>query len=321
MNEPTDRLLAGLRRVAVRMDEQSQSSARIERPYTTVNLVSPRRPLATWIVAAMTLAVVVASVIAVTNGGDRTQVFGAGGSRLLLQAPGWAITRHDEADEGGSTHFETTYRSGDRRVDLHQRPRGYNDEFMQGSSDFTVLGHEGVLLPSGTELRAFWRDGQWDLELRGGPLDEAEFRVLLGSIALVDETTWEAALPETVVRPADRARVAAEMLTGVPLPPGVDMATIAQSARQKDRYQFGVEVVKPVLCGWMAQWVDARRTGDATREKEALDALQSSHEWPVLLQMAVEGDYPEAAWSSIDQLADDATGEGAAQRFRSGFNC
>lgn len=321
MSEQTDEVLLGLQRIAGRLDDLSRARSDAERAYARTAPARPPRSKPLPVLAGVVVLVLALGVALLATNEDTTTTGSAGGARLLLQAPGWTIIRHDESEERGSTHYETTYRSGDKVLDLHQRPRGYNDEFMQTSSNFTVLGHEGVLFQVGSEIRAFWRDADWDFELRGGPADEAEFRALLASMQLVDEATWDAALPDTVVRPADRERVMAQVLTGVPLPAGYDQAAILESTKQKDRYQFAAQVLRPVLCGWMAQWVSARQTGDVAREKTALDALQSSHSWPEMIRMAEPGDYPEVAWSSVDELDNEATRDAAAQRFLGGFGC
>jgi hypothetical protein len=249
-----------------------------------------------------------------------------GGSRVLLDAPGWKIARHDEQPESGSVHFETTYKAEGKELDLHQRPPGYNDEFMSSSSNVVVLGNSGVLWPAGGEFRGFWRDGGWDFELRGGPVDEAEFRSLLAALRFVDDATWEAALPDTVVKPADRAAVVDEMLREIPIPVGLDISAVKESARQRDRYQLGAQVVKPVLCGWMQMWVDAQQSGDVDAQQQAIAALDSARNWPVLIEMSGPGDLPEIVWSEVDALQHGGprptdTPQAIAQRFLRSFDC
>ena len=291
------------------------------RPYASTGPAQPRQSTRSTLPAAVIVVALALGIAIVATSEDNAQTSSAGGGHLFLQTPGWTITRHDEAAESGATHFETRYQSGYRHLDLHQRPHGYNDEFMQTSSNFSVLGHDGVLFRGSVEYRAFWRDDDRDFELRGCCFEEAEFRRLLASLQLVDEATWDRALPESVVRPANRERVMAEVLTGVPLPLGHDAVTNGNSVMLKDRYQFAAGVIKSVLCGWMEQWSAARRAGDAVREKEALDALQSSSAWPVMIEMAANGGFPMVVRSSIGHLTDEASGDAAAQRFVQGFGC
>lgn len=327
MESVDDDVVMGVRRVAARLDDLSAPRAMTDAMYVRPQRSEPRRHRV--LVGAVALFMVVAAAVAaiiVTADDQVVSRSGDGDSRVLLDAPGWKITRHDEQPENGSVHFETTFKADGKELDLHQRPPGYNEEFMASSSNVVVLGNPGVLWPAGGEFRGFWRDGGWDFELRGGPVDEAEFRSLLASLRYVDDATWEAALPNTVVKPADRAAVVDEMLREVPLPPGLDISAVKESARQRDRYQLGAQVIKPVLCAWMIQWVDAQQSGDVGAQQQALDALNSSRNWPVLIEMSGPGDLPEFVWSEVDALQHGSprptdTPEVVAQRFLQSFSC
>src|SRR5882757_3230310 len=114
--------------------------------------------------------------------------------------------------------------------------------------------------------------------------------------------TWLAAMPASVVKPADARTTVDAMLAGLPLPPGLDKQRLYQQ-ETRDRYQVGAEVSGAVACGWLDQWVAAKRSGDAQKLKQATDALATSHGWKVLNDMNPEGDYPEVLWGYADQVA------------------
>ncbi len=70
---------------------------------------------------------------------------------------------------------------------------------------------------------------------------------------------------------------------------------------------MGARVVGAVTCSWLDQWIDAAASGDSERQAEAVDALLSSKSWSILLEMDVDGDYPEVVWEYADAIAGDGT--------------
>ncbi|MEV6846898.1 hypothetical protein [Actinoplanes sp. NPDC051411] len=144
------------------------------------------------------------------------------------------------------------------------------------------------------------RDGLF-AEMRTGPTGWtlASFERTLTHIKQVDARTFLAAMPPEIVTP-DRAVSAAEkVLADIPLPPGFDPSAL-QALGVNDPYQFGAEATKVVGCGWIADWKQARATGDTAEAKRAANAMKSSHHWAVLKQLE-----PEGAWSqSFREIAD-----------------
>jgi hypothetical protein len=83
--------------------------------------------------------------------------------------------------------------------------------------------------------------------------------------------------------------------------------------------QLGARVAGAVACGWFDAWV----AGD----ERALDALATAREWPVLLAMQAEGDYPEVLWELVaaarsgGDVPAGKPGIDAAQVYEEGLGC
>jgi hypothetical protein len=155
-----------------------------------------------------------------------------------------------------------------------------------------VYQYEGGT-PGHRDITALFRYDGRVLEFRAGASGLDEFKALLASLERVDVDTWLWAMPESVVKAADRTSVVDEMLRGVTVPPGFDAADVAGADLTKDRYQLGAAVTGTVACQWFARWAEARRTGDDAGVREAVRAMQTAKDWPILHEMAREGAYPE----------------------------
>lgn len=171
------------------------------------------------------------------------------------------------------------------------------DLFRYSANDFAVM------------LRP--RDGSF-VELRGGGLTRGEFDRVFADVVRVDARTWLAALPPEIVTPERADEQAAKVLADVPLPPGFDVAAL-HGIGTNDAYQFGAEVTSRVGCGWIAEWLRARKAGDDAALQRAGDALRSSRKWTVLHQMNDEGDWPEVFWETADKVARGGPTGGYAQ--------
>jgi hypothetical protein len=241
---------------------------------------------------------------------------------VLLDAPGWRVFY---ADEESQTDGELQYRRGPTRpprvitpptdgrplpadtnaADLNWRGGGiaewYRDRAASAVRTTTapVLGttarvyqYEGGT-PGHRDITALFRYDGRVLEFRAGAADIGAFKVLLASLARVDTDTWLSAMPASVVKTRDRASTVRRMLQGVAVPPGFEAARIKGENLTKDRYQLGAAVTGTVACEWFARWADARADGDPAKEREAIAAMQTAKEWPVLRQMASQGGYPD----------------------------
>lgn len=253
--------------------------------------------------------------------------------RLLLGQDGWQVTR---ADEGANTG-EMTLERGDQEVELrwnepNQYP--YTVEDRRASSDsewpIVVAGEEGIVFryEESQQFTAIWRDGAHTFELVGAPFESVdEFRLTAATLGAVDEATWLAAMPASVIPRAERAAVATEMLADIPLPPGLDVdALTAAGFGISDRYQMGAEVTGAVSCAWIARWADARRTGDRGAEAEAVAAMATSHDWAILQEMDADGAWSLVLWGYADAMAGDGTADDPGSppvdvAARSGLGC
>ncbi|WBB78256.1 hypothetical protein O7606_18710 [Micromonospora sp. WMMD882] len=228
--------------------------------------------------------------------------------RLLIDEPGWQVTTvYGFAEQEGTIAFGKGGRTLEMnwypaaRYDLYRADRLHvskpeqvsvngwpGDLFRYSASDFAVM------------LRP--RDGSF-VELRtSGAWSRTDFDKVLASVVRVDARSWLAALPPHVVTPETVDERAAEILADVPLPPGFDPGKLTMPGAN-DTYQFGVEVIGRVGCGWIAEWLRAKEAGDDAAARRAVDALNGSRKWKVLRQMDVEGDWPEVFWETTDRVA------------------
>ena len=216
----------------------------------------------------------------------------------LLLLPGWAVTY---ADERSARDGEMRFARGGERADLHWRPGRLSEwerdraASAQSTASATVLGTTATVYrsPDGRGFSALWRHDGRVLEFSAQAAGLDAFRRLLGSLRQVDTDAWLSALPDSVVKSATRSAVVAEMLRGVTVPPGFEPGRIRGADLSQDRYQLGAAVAGTVACEWFARWSSARRSGDATTERQAVAALATAEDWPILAEMARTGAYPE----------------------------
>jgi hypothetical protein len=224
--------------------------------------------------------------------------------RLLVTAPGWAVTRADEfeADEG-----EMTFSDGSRRFDVRWYPArfygGYlrDRAFVSTPVRSTLLGRTATTVDYGREEYATMLAprGRVFVEVRGRLGSRADYEAVLGSLRPVSVETWLAAMPASVVGPEDRAAAVEEALRGVPLPPGFDRAALEEEGAVRDQYQFVAHVTGLVACGWVESWLAAKRTGNEKVAAEAVEAMSTWSSWPSL-----RGEEMERGWAeNIRQAA------------------
>ena len=233
--------------------------------------------------------------------------------RLLITEPGWTVSRADQftVDEG-----EMTFTDGKRTLDLHWSDREFVT-FLKNSGDETervgsvdVPGGEAIVLRytgPGEYFTALWPSGRYTMELRSAALSMDELRRVLASLREVSVDAWLGAMPASVVLPARTHEAVDEMLTGIPLPPGFDIAALGSDSRLRDRYQLGAHVAGAVACAWIERWVRARREGDTVATATAAETMKGARDWPILREMDAEGDYPEVLWEYGEAMAGDGT--------------
>lgn len=232
--------------------------------------------------------------------------------RLLVDAPGWKVSRVDEftADEG-----EMTFVNGNRRLDVHWRPTAQYDTYWDDRAHdnthqpIELLGQHGTIFRyyDSTDYTTILKPkGKNFLEIRADLGSEAAYRELIGNLKTVSVDEWLDAMPTSVVKPADNKKVVDGMLDGLPLPDGFRTAPLYQQT-VNDRYQVGARVTGAVSCAWLDQWTAAKKSGDTAKATEAVTAMKTSHDWPILKEMAKDGDYPKVIWHLADLIAANQT--------------
>jgi hypothetical protein len=285
----------------------------------------PRRPrLAAYAVAGVAALALALVGVSLHNGGgvqagpDRAWAGQAlrvaqAVPRLALDASGWKVAR---ADEFTVQDGELLYTDGQQAVELRWQPgREYRTLLAGTEASFPrlaatdVLGHPAVVFGADGVYSAVWRQGGYAFELRTevsgrdahGSMSPEEFAALVHSLSLVGVDAWLSAMPQSAVLPNARNAVVDEMLRGLPLPSGF-VAPKADGGVH-DRYQLGTKVAGAVACGWIDQWVAARKAGDAAAERSAVAALATARQWPLLRELNPQGDYPEVLWEIADGVA------------------
>lgn len=153
-----------------------------------------------------------------------------------------------------------------------------------------VYGH-GVA--GNYEITALWSDSGLTLEYRAAVPDLAAFADQLAALHRVDSRTWLDAMPDNVIEAADQSTTVLTMLRGIPLPPGFTAGDVSVPPFTMDRSLVATAVAGTVGCRWLDRWSDARRTGDTAAAQQAIAAMATARDWPVLTELAKTSLYPE----------------------------
>jgi hypothetical protein len=224
---------------------------------------------------------------------------------ILIGAPGWHVedVQAISAEEGEMTFVQgaihqppaafLNWRGGSLADWI--RDRAASAEISTSAPVFgttaRVFQYEGGS-PGSRGVTALWEEGGRVFEFGSHVPDMAVFEERLASLEKVDATTWLSALPPSVVKAADRDAVFQEMLKGIPVPPGFDVATIPGSELTTDRYQLGATLTTAVACTWFQDWARARRNDDEKGVRTAIAAMATAKDWPILREMSKTGDQP-----------------------------
>jgi hypothetical protein len=133
--------------------------------------------------------------------------------------------------------------------------------------------------------------GKWMFSINAETADLAIYEKWLSKLQRVDQATWEAAFGKVLVLEKDGQAFLEQVSFQVPVPPGVQVS-VEDLDLPQEPYNAQAAYVKTILCGWVAE--------DEKGNPQAEEALRSSKQWPVLLAMKEEGDYPLAVWGIID---------------------
>jgi hypothetical protein len=231
---------------------------------------SPRRRRRLLAAPALLVVALPVLVFALGSGGGNEPAFAAEAIRVAESAPrllldGWNITRADEWQPGRG---EMTFSDGNAQFELRWLPgseypgmlRTLTDKWTPAGTARAAGIDAQVYRGEGGSFSALWVDGDSSVQAIGEAADLAAFTRLLERLEHAGVNGWLRAMPADVVRPAaEHATVVDEMLQGLPLPPSLNVAALRQSGSVRDRYQLGGQVSGAVACGWIAQYIAARK--------------------------------------------------------------
>ncbi len=248
--------------------------------------------------------------------------------RLLVTAPGWSIlhARSFEVDSGELIYGDGVHPAfgpGERQLDLTWYPARYYRSMLRENSRVrtrdghprpaisTLLGQRATTFaysgqhPNYTTI--FSPEGNVFIVISGSFGGRQEYEALLHSLRRVGVDAWLGAMPPEVIRPAARSAAIAQMLRGmpvppgfdpsalhfrdVPVPPGSDEAALQSESALTDRFMLGKSLAGAVACDWIQRWLSATQAGDGATAQEAVEAMGTAPHWPVLLQMVREKGY------------------------------
>ena len=240
---------------------------------------------------------------------------------VLLDAPGWQVVYADEESEQvGELHFSLgapppapASIDGTKHVDvstkqaaLNWRPGPLSEWTRDRAASAKVRTTAPVLgttarvyqydggRPGHQDVTALWRYDGRVLEFRAGVADIAAFKVLLAAARSGSTSTrgcWRC--PTASSRRATARRSSPRCCAASRCRPASIPRTIKGEKLTKDRYQLGAAVSGTVACTWFKRWSDGRASGDEAKVREAIAAMRTAKDWPILAEMTKEGDYPE----------------------------
>ena len=244
--------------------------------------------------------------------------------RLLVTAPGWSIVhaRSFEVDTGALTYKNDGHPlygpGGGRQLNLTWYPARFYRNMLHDAGHAcchvsrpvasTLLGQRAITFayphqhPNFTTILS--PQGSVFIELTGSFGSKQEYEGVLHSLRAVGVDAWLSAMPDEVIRPAARSAAIAQMLRGIPAPPGFDTSTLQfrvmpvppgsdtpalqSESALTDHFMLAKSVTGAVACSWLQHWLSATRAGDDDATKNAVDAMATAPHWPVLLQMVRE---------------------------------
>jgi hypothetical protein len=233
--------------------------------------------------------------------------------RLLVTAPGWSIVhaRSFEVDSGELIYSDGEHRPfgpGQRRLELTWHPAPYYHGMLRNRGHVsTRAGHVTTPVTStllGQRATTFHYAGQRPnyatilspegnvfIEVHGTLGSRQEYEAVLHSLQPVGIEAWLGAMPPEVLRPPARSAAIAQILRGIPVPPGFDTSALQSENALTDRFMLGKSVAGAIACDWLQRWLSATRAGDGAAAWEAVGAMGTARHWPVLLQMVREKGY------------------------------
>jgi hypothetical protein len=268
----------------------------------------PRGRVARLSVAVAVVAVAAVAALIGTRGSSPSPAYAAELVRLanespllLLDQPGWKVTYvNEDSAQDGEMRFTKTIDGAATTVSLHWRSGALADwisdraDAATATSKTQVLGATATVFadrPAGAT--SLWLYDGRVMEFTSQVGDMQALDALLADLKPVSTDDWIKALPPDAVPTADRATVVAQMLRGIPLPPGFTAADVPGQGLTNNRYQLGADVAGAVACTWLKLWSQARAAGDEAKVQQAIAAMATNPSWPILQEMRSQGAYPE----------------------------
>lgn len=275
--------------------------------YGLVGIFSRHRSASLGLGLALVAAMAILFVLgggSVRHGGHPTYAAAAvkvaeANPRLLVTAPGWSVIHANsfEAEYGGLTYKEAGHPAfGPEGLSLTMswapaalyRSTLREHRLKATVTKSTVLGRQATTFHySGSPAYITVLPPQGNVFVTLA-LPAGEHETLLRSLRAVSVERWLAAMPPEVVQPAAELGVIAQMLIGVPLPPGFDPSTLEAEGEPTSRFELGRTVAGAVACGWLESWDAATHSGDAAMAEAAVAGMSGARHWAVLLQMVHE---------------------------------
>lgn len=151
---------------------------------------------------------------------------------------------------------------------------------------------------------ALWEQDGLIMYLDGSAYALDGFEQTLSQLQMKDVDGWLEAMPERVIKAGENhAKTVKEILRGISVPEGFSASEVSGGNLTNDRYFVVAQVTGTVACRWIAQWVEARDSGDEEAASEALTAMQGSRQWPALRGIVKEGDWAEVLWDVANTMS------------------
>ncbi|MGL5808363.1 MAG: hypothetical protein ACRCYQ_00270 [Nocardioides sp.] len=231
--------------------------------------------------------------------------------RLVVGEDGWTIDDVNGFDGDGLTGTVGYFKDA-ATLEINWFPAKMRADYLDAQLDVdaspdsvTVAGLAGQSVESGGGRIEVILDADRDsfamIDINGLPVAEAE--AVLATIEATDVDTWLSTMPAQVVQPDGAEKALAEAIEGITLPPGFEEENVLDAGVNSE-YHFGARVAGELTCGWVAEWRDARNANDQTAVDNAAAELAASRQWPFLVAMDEQGDFPELVWQIADEVGD-----------------
>ncbi len=247
-----------------------------------------------WQTDAETVAALLASTS--VDGGEVTVATVPPGASIADQDQVAAVATHGSyglAHDDGRT-LEISL-NGAGAQGLYSRTGGEDRVSVNADGEEWLVVDYGVADDSDAQrFRANVLRDLWTWEFDGEPFGSVEaFIDTVTAFEIVDEPTWQAALPDDFVGGIEQPEAIEEVLVDVPLPDGFDRAALNDGSTN-GRYHFIARVSGAVACAWLERWIIGHETGDAALRSEAAAALATAEDWAMLNEIADQGGWSDA---------------------------